>query len=770
MYNPRSIKKDENGSHSLYISLWPFIKRIFLKKLTKINVIFSVIFFSLSIPLHAQVDPDPIPLDTIRVITDRTRMIGDPLGVDVIPGSAHILVAEDLQRESFVFDNVHDFLRLVPGVNVQDEDGFGLRPNIGLRGTGVERSSRITLMEDGVLIAPAPYTAPSAYYFPVAGRMEAVEVRKGSSQIKYGPRTIGGAINFVSSSIPNNEFAYSGQAAYGENGTLRGHAQIGGSGENFGWLIEGYSLGTDGFKYLANGGDTGFDVSDFVGKVRINSDVRGDSYQELELKLGYTDHESRETYLGLSDEDFAKRPLHRYPATSPDLMKAEHYQVQLRHLWARGVVDVTTTLYHNDFSRNWYKLGSVSGNSISKIMGSPHDSYASSFNILRGNDSESDALKVRANNRKYYSQGIQSNIGIELDQHEIELGIRIHRDEEDRMQWEDGFQMLNNAMLRTSSGSPGSQSNRVSSADAVAFFLQDQIDLGRLTITPGIRFEHIQLNRTDYAKTDPNRTAPTSVKDYSVSAWIPGVGFSYNTAPTFNLFWGIHRGFAPAGPGAKEATRPESSINYELGGRYKNSGLAIQATGFYSDYVNILGRATLATTGDDSGEEYNGGKARIAGVELSLDYDLAWQRGLSARVPLRIAYTATHAQFRSAFDSKYDPWGDVQVGYRLPYLPPHQMSGSIGYERNRFNITFSTIALGAMRTKAGKGRILAGEGVDAYMIFNLDLGLNLNNKGTIFAGIQNLSDKRYNVARRPAGMRPGLPRTVVVGYRISGVR
>ena len=223
-------------------------------------------------------------------------MIGDPLGVDVIPGSAHILVAEDLQRESFVFDNVHDFLRLVPGVNVQDEDGFGLRPNIGLRGTGVERSSRITLMEDGVLIAPAPYTAPSAYYFPVAGRMEAVEVRKGSSQIKYGPRTIGGAINFVSSSIPKNEFAYSGQAAYGENGTLRGHAQIGGSGENFGWLIDGYSLGTDGFKYLANGGDTGFDVSDFVGKVRINSDVRGDSYQELELKLGYTDHESRETY------------------------------------------------------------------------------------------------------------------------------------------------------------------------------------------------------------------------------------------------------------------------------------------------------------------------------------------------------------------------------------------------------------------------------------------------------------------------------------------
>lgn len=721
--------------------------------------------------IEVSLSPQPVGLDPIVARARRTRMVGDPLNLNSIPGSAHFLSLQDLDAERLAFDNVHEMLRRIPGVNIQDEEGYGLRPNIGMRGTGVERSSKITLMEDGILIAPAPYAAPAAYYFPVAARMEGIEVRKGSSQVRYGPRTIGGAVNLVSASIPDRpSFRLDTQG--GADRSIKAQVRAGNSGDHFGWMVETYQIGTDGFKELPSGNDTGFRISDYLAKFRLNTDREAPRYQEIELKVGYHDELSNETYLGLTQEDFSTTPLLRYPASDPDQMDTEQTQLNLRHFFQPSRnLDVTTSVYRHGFARNWYKLHSVQGTSIANVLAAP-GSFPQELAILKGSDSEADAFRVRANNRAYLSQGVQSVVGLRLDgarvTHDLEAGIRLHEDEEDRFQWEDGYRMIQGTPVLTSQGTPGTQANRVSGARALSLHAQDEIEIGRLTLVPGARWEHIRLTRTDYSSEDLDRSAPANVRELTVSSVIPSLGATFAVTPSFHLFGGVHKGFGPPGPGAAEETRPEESVNYELGSRLRGGGLALQLTGFFSDYRNILGEATLATGDSGVGRLFNGGEVHALGIETSLDYDLAGPLGLPVRLPFSLAYTYTQATFQTGFRSEFGPWGTVEQGDHLPYLPTHQGSGSVAVEDGDWRVALTGRGASAMRTRAGQDPVVDLESTDRHLILNLQGEYTLPTAGgvAVHAGVQNVADHRYVAARRPAGALPGLPRTLFIGVRI----
>ena len=144
----------------------------------------------------AQETPNNKAIETVTIY-------GNQLKAQEATGAAQYIGEQDLEK--FAYTDIQRIIRQAPGVSLQVEDGYGLRPNISIRGVATERSGRITLLEDNVLIAPAPYSAPSAYYFPTAGRMSAFEVVKGPAAITQGPYTIGGAINMLSTPIPSTQ-------------------------------------------------------------------------------------------------------------------------------------------------------------------------------------------------------------------------------------------------------------------------------------------------------------------------------------------------------------------------------------------------------------------------------------------------------------------------------------------------------------------------------------------------------------------------------------
>jgi len=706
------------------------------------------------------------------IVIERTSLSGGHLGIQEIPGSVHYLGPAELDK--FNYSDVNRILRNIPGVNIQEEEGFGLRPNIGLRGSGVERSSKITIMEDGVLMAPAPYAAPAAYYFPTAARMQGVEVRKGSSQIKYGPYTTGGAINFISTQIPDQ---FSGKVSIlgGNYGSRTIHAAIGDSYKNIGFSLETYQSHSDGFKELDNGGDTGYNLQDYIAKVRVNTNSDAKIQQSLTIKLGQTMGESDETYLGLTDADFEATPFRRYSGSQKDVINTRQRQIMLRHqIQPFKFMDVTTTVYRTDFERNWYKLAKVKAStdgeqvSISKILDDP-TTYNQEFDIIQGVTSPNDdALEVKANNREYYSKGLQTVLGFrfgsETVKSDLEIGLRFHQDQIDRFQWVDKYKMEDGVMMLTKSGTPGTESNRIETANAFAGYLQYTLQVGAWTIVPGLRYENIEIERLDYGKQDPDRTEINlSTRSNKVDVVIPGIGIDYKINSKWNSFLGIHKGFSP--PGSKEGTEPEESVNYELGFRFQHKALYIQSVLFFNDYSNLLGSDLAASGGQGTTDQFNGGNVDVSGIEFELNYDLLNSANTPLSLPVGITYTLTEGVFQNSFESEFEGWGTVEEGDQLPYLPKHQLALFAGLESGRFSVNLSTKYQSALRTVPGQGDIPLDESTDSQFVVDFSTNYTLHKNLTLFGSIRNLTNQVYNVARRPAGLRPGMPRSFIVGLK-----
>ncbi|WP_374764297.1 TonB-dependent receptor family protein [Yunchengibacter salinarum] len=723
---------------------------------------------------------------------ERLVIIGSKDERASIPGSATFLDKEMLAQ--YEYDDIHRILRLAPGVNIQEEDGFGLRPNIGLRGTSVERSEKITLMEDGVLIAPAPYAAPAAYYFPSAGRMESVEVSKGASAIRFGPRTVGGAINMLSSSIPEETGGFV-DARFGERDNFTVHAQGGINEENYGLLVETYQSGSSGFKDLDGGGDTGFRIQDYLVKGRVNSDKGAENYHSFELKLGYTDNDSNETYLGLTDDDFRETPLRRYAASQNDNMDTKHKQIQGTYRGQYGDdLDLTVVAYYNDFARDWFKLDDLDfgdgrfrpsdlfrgdahfAGVLSGLRGTDVSlSQAATerqgvLDVLKGNDdSAADTLQMRHNNREYFSAGIQGVLDYRFvtgeASHTLTTSLRYHADEEDRVQNRENFRMVNGTMVRTSVDPAGSHANRLAEGEALSAYVQDKIEMGRLTVTPGLRLEVIELKRTDFFTGDADRSeGARRVRENNLTEVVPGIGATYELNDTLTLLAGVHKGFNP--PGSSDANaESETSVNYEAGLLYNDSRLSLELVGFYSDVSNLLGTCTAASGRDcDIGDQFNGGSVDVKGIEAVVAY-VAETPITGVSLPVRLNYTLTDATFASTFSDSF--WGDVTKGDEMPYIAEHQATLSTGLESDIWAVNVLANYTSSIRTDAGQGSIPGLERIGDRVVVDLSASYQFSEQVRLFGEALNVFDNSFAVARRPYGLRPGRPQTFIGGIRVA---
>ena len=723
---------------------------------TKINFLImgllTILFFA---PAFADEDTEEI----IESVT----IIGSAEDLRKLAGSGQVISNDDLLKA--MDTDIQKILTAVPGIYMRTEEGYGLRPNISIRGTAIERSAKVAIMEDGVLVAPSPYTSSSAYYFPTTGRIHSVEVLKGPAAVSQGPQTIGGAINLISTPIPSSTSGKFIQEL-GENGMMIPHAYYGGTSGNFGALVEVHEHESDGFDSIANvGGDTGFDKSDFVFKARYESGAHS-----LTLKMVDLDETSNQSYVGLSQASFNANPRVRYGATAYDKMMNDGEQTSLTYVGDFENFNVQFTSWQNDYHRDWFKVSDFNNDKehgeqddINELISAANNGSANAQAILDGQLPVE--IEYKHNNRYYTNEGYQFTINTSLGIHDLTLGYRDMEDSESRVQAHEYADQAVDGSLSALYGYIGlnNSNNRLRESSATSYYLQDTMDFGKLDVTLGYRSEdYDQRHRRWSDRAGPNLTLVRTgeadnrdtfaTNDHTTSS----IGATYDLSDNITLVAGFHEGMTPM-----FGADPEEADNTELGVRYSEGTTDIELFYFSSEYSNLAAECTNVTGASCNPDEsavFSGGAADVEGIEFSGSWILD---GDGVSYPIALTYTSTDATFKNSSESDY--FGVVAAGDDLPYVPSSSMSLVAGFVNdNGLSGNMRLIDVGSSCSIAACGTY---NKINAHTIIDLNIRKALNESMDIYAIIENVSDDADIISRAPSdGARSQKPRTIKVGF------
>ena len=666
------------------------------------------------------------------VVMPRVDVIGDTENLPHVGGAGTVLESKELE-ESHVF-TVNEALRKVPGVNARDEEGFGLRPNIGMRGLNPTRSTKITLLEDGIPLAYAPYGDNASYYHPMVDRYERIEVLKGSGSLLFGPQTIGGVINYITPTPPQ-EFGGYVQGTIGNRDYFNGKMNVGGKGVLFDYTRKQGEGARDNMEHA---------LDDFNLKYVT---ALGET-QALTLRANYYQEDSTITYTGLTQAEYENLGA-RYNPFKNDKFDTDRTGLSATHeIELGGDALLLTNLYYSKFNRDWWRQSS---NSTDNQCGTAFTNAR-----LAGAAVDPDTCNsVQGRLRSYTTWGIEPRLKLDHRLGELQVGLKAHFEEQDRKQ-------VNGTAPTARTGTTAE--NNLRETTAYSAFVANRFDLGDVSITPILRYENIDAERTNRLNGNTGST--------SVTETLPGIGATWNPNKTLTLFTSLHKGFAPprvedliGGNGTVVDVGAEKSTNFELGLRSKLLSWALVQTAYFrNDFDNLIAVGSIAGGSTPLSE----GKALFEGVELSAQADH------SSGVFGRVAYTwLPTAEQTEAFRNVAN--GAVVTGSadgrRQPYAPEHTLTAGVGYGINALRGEIEAQYVGEQYSDFANSEAVSANGqtgiIDGYTVWNLALNYELQpHRTALFFTAKNLFDETY-IVDRTRGIQVGMPRLVQVGMKYA---
>jgi Fe(3+) dicitrate transport protein len=704
------------------------------------QLIYILTLVLISISTHLSQTEKTALEDTIYTtyVMPVVNVIGKTENLITIPGSANVLHMRSLEI-SRVF-TTNEALRKLPGVNVRDEEGFGLRPNISIRGLNPTRTTKVTLLEDGVPVAYSPYGDNASYYHPPIDRFERIELLKGAGQILFGPQTIGGIINYITPA-PTELFGGFVSATGGNRGYFDSKVRL-----------SAHRMLLDYTRKQGEGARNNIysQLNDFNFKAVLGLG----SIQAITLRANVFTENSTVTYSGLTEAEFQNfGPF--YNPFKNDRFDIKRYGVSATHnLELSESALLTTNFYVSQFNRDWWRQSSTTTDTQGGAAG-----IAFRDTRLAGRQVNPDNLNsVQGRLRKYTTFGVeprlkylQSVLGINS---ELQVGIKVHFEEQNRRQ-------INGTTPTARVGT--TVEDNIRETKAYSAFIVNRFIFGTFSITPGLRYEYISSSRT-------NQLPGGKVGSDDLGKWVPSLGVNWNPTKALTIFAGVHRGFAPprtediiALVGTATDVDAEESTNWELGARLQPSSRNLfQVTIFRNDFKRLIAVGSIAGGATPLAQ----GEALFQGIELSGYIDLTY--GFYFNGAYTFLYDAEQTTPFQQVVGKTIIAGSV-AGNRQPYAPKHLLTLATGYTMDEFNAQLEAVHVSEQFADFANTITPTADGqrgkLGAYMIWNAAINYNLDIfSTTLFLTIKNLTNKIY-IVDRTRGIQVGSPRLIQFGMQ-----
>jgi Fe(3+) dicitrate transport protein len=662
-----------------------------------------------------------------------------------VPGSGTVLGERDIARANP--QSAAEILRRIPGVQVHEDYASGMRLDIGVRGLDPGRSRQVLVLEDGVPVTANPYGEPDLFYLLPIERVRAIEVVKGSGNILFGPRTIGGVINFVTLAPPSERTA----ALEVEGGTFGYEKQLARYGDTFGstrYIVQLVHKHGDGARKEP------FEGIDAFGKIAFETGERG----EATVKLGFHKDVAVSPDVGLTREMFAQDP--QRPSLAPyDQAAMGRYEASIIHEYRfEKDTKLKTLLYAYENTRLWRREAfdrvPVAGSFYDRIVGDTTLPKGAIY-FKDGNSVQDWTYQVAGLEPRFETRFKTGPLA-----HAVDAGARALVETAD-------YQLRAGDKPTSFGGAlTGYQTHRNT---AVAGYLQDRVSiLDNLLVTPGLRVEQVHFHQLVQRQADASGAHDVfQPGDKDVTGIIPGVGAVYGGRPA-SVFAGAHYGWGPPRVadsfgvnGTPTQVSAENSIQYEAGGRfaYKNWG-RLDVTGFYADYQNqVVAGAGAGASLMDGGPTHNIGAEGALLVALGKIFGAPWTLDLGAR------YTLQRATFGNGpYDGKLVPYSPMHtlsanVDVEVPLPNGDQVGGQVAwlYTGEQYVDPVDTRAENA----TGEFGLIPQSDV-------LDGTIHYKNKPTrltVKLSMKNATNVPYIVARRPQGIDVAGFRQILLGLR-----